>query len=294
MHNAARACAALLLALAPPAIAQQSAPPAPGYVMPDTETWDMTSAAGETYRIFVSRPSGPPPADGLPVLYVLDGNALFAGFAEARRIQQERTPAIGQSIVVGIGYPTDKAYDTVRRTRDFTPALPTPRPITQPGMAPEAAGGNDRFLAFLLERVMPEIARRYRVDTSRQSLFGHSLGGLLALHALYTRPNAFQAVVAASPSLWWNDQGLLAEERAFATRLAAGKLPRPPARLMVLVGENEQRYTNYIDAIALAKRMEPLSAYGLRSRFAILDGEDHMTVPSRAVTTTLRFVHAWP
>src|SRR5690606_2422063 len=71
-----------------------------GYTMPQTETWDMTSDSGETYRIFLSYPGvGEPPADGYPVLYVLDGNAMFAGFAEARRIQEYQD--VGKVIVVG-------------------------------------------------------------------------------------------------------------------------------------------------------------------------------------------------
>ena len=42
------------------------------------------------------------------------------------------------------------------------------------------------------------------------------------------------------------------------------------------------------------KRMEPLSAYGLRTRSQVYAGEGHMTVPSRAVTDTLRFALSWP
>src|SRR3546814_3999354 len=68
-------------AQARPAAAQSP----PGYTMPATQTWDMTADSGKSYRIFVSFPSeGKPPETGYPVLYVLDGNASFAAFAEAR------------------------------------------------------------------------------------------------------------------------------------------------------------------------------------------------------------------
>src|SRR3546814_12135474 len=96
-------------AQARPAAAQSP----PGYTMPATQTWDMTADSGKSYRIFVSFPSeGKPPETGYPVLYVLDGNASFAAFAEARRIQEYYD--IGKSIVVGDGYQTDMPYSEQR------------------------------------------------------------------------------------------------------------------------------------------------------------------------------------
>src|SRR3546814_20086485 len=79
--------------------------------------WDMPSEAGRTYRIFVSFPSqGESPERGYPVLYVLDGNAAFAAFAQARWVQEH--DAVGQSIVVGVGYPTDQP-SAAQRAEDF-------------------------------------------------------------------------------------------------------------------------------------------------------------------------------
>src|SRR5687768_12731246 len=134
-------CAALLglLVMAAPASTQSTAPKAlpspPRYVMPDTEAWEIPGADG-VYRIFVSRPKGEPPEGGFPVLYVLDGNAMFAGFAETRRMV-EWTDA-GKAIVVGVGYPTDMAYD-VRRIDDFTGAPTTSGAYAK--FAKEKSGG---------------------------------------------------------------------------------------------------------------------------------------------------------
>lgn len=281
----------------PAAIAARATPgePAAGYAMPDTEVFDLTARDdGQVYRIFVSRPSQPAPAGGFPVLYVLDANALFPGFAGERRIEEFGKLAGGAAIVVGIGYPTDQAYDMQRRLYDLTPAWPAKMPASQAALAGMKAGGNEHFADFLLGQVSTEIARRYSVAPGRQSLFGHSLGGLFALHMLYTRPTAFEAIVAASPSQWWNDQALLAEERAFTARLAQGKLTSPVARLLLLTGEQDDAATITWDAEALARRLEPLSAHGLRTRFVRLEGEKHVTVPYRAITPTLRFVAGLP
>ncbi|WP_380597033.1 alpha/beta hydrolase [Steroidobacter flavus] len=278
--------AVTLILSAPAARAEQTTPAAtPGYTMPSTHMWEMTSTGGEIYRIFVSYPAADPPADGYPVLYVLDGNASFAGFAEARRIQERFD--LGKSIIVGVGYPTDLAYD-LRRLNDYTMPMLDPPPARWKGLAKYKSGGWDTFLDFLTGKLRTEISKRYKIDLNRQSLFGHSLGGLLALHTLYSRPQAFESIVAASPSLEWNEQGVLAEERAFAARLASGKVGKT-SRLLVVVGGRDVDDDPY-GAESFANRMEQLSGYGLRTRFRRYEEEGHMTVPARAVTDTLRFV----
>jgi tetratricopeptide (TPR) repeat protein len=61
---------------------------------------------------------------------------------------------------------------------------------------------------------MPEIERRYRVAPYK-IFVGHSLGALLAVHILITRPDMFQAYIAASPSLWWDNQHTLHQAQDF-------------------------------------------------------------------------------
>lgn len=259
------------------------------YVLPETEVWDMEAAHGEVYRIYVSRPEGDAPEGGYPVLYVLDGNAMFAGFAEARRIQSVYDKGLDKIIVVGIGFPNTDLYDG-RRLGDFTAPIKTPE--LKAMFAAYPSGKRDEFRNFLLNEVRPEIERRYSVSKRRQSLFGHSLGGLFALHLLYTLPDTFHTIVAASPSVWWDSQAILAEERAFTSRLM--KKPFPTSRVVLLAGELEEEEVVVGDTIALGKRFEALSGYGLRSQYDVLDKETHITVPARAVTTTMRAVMQRP
>lgn len=286
------AAAAVLLCLPVPAACAsppEAAPP-PGHTMPQTHTWDMTAPSGEIYRIMVSFPDAAPPERGFPVLYVLDGNASFASFAETRRML-EWDSHIGKALVVGVGYPTDWAYDA-RRLNDYPPRMVDPPMPLWADLAQHPSGGRDVFADFLTGELRAEIARRYTVDLGRQSLFGHSLGGLFSLHMLYTRPDAFHSIIAASPSMDWNNQGALAEERAFAERLTRGEIGRTP-RLLVLAGGRD------IDdepenAAALVRRLDALSIHGLRARYRQYPEEGHMTVPVRAVPDTLRFVFEPP
>jgi len=73
------------------------------------------------------------------------------------------------------------------------------------------------------------------VDAARRTLFGHSLAGLLAIYALLTRPAAFSQFMAASPSIWWNDESLLGFE---------ARIPRDAPfdnRVFVTLGDSERR-----------------------------------------------------
>lgn len=280
---------ALAMVLAPAAhsaVKPAKAAAAAAYAMPSTQMWDMTADNGEVYRIFVSYPShDQAPPNGYPVLYVLDGNAAFAGFAAARWVQEYQP--VGKMIVVGVGYPTDKAYD-YRRLYDLTAPLLDPPPQAWKELRKYRSGGQDAFLDFLTGKLRAEIGRRFTINPERQSLFGHSLGGIFVLHALFTRPQAFYSLVAASPSIEWNEQGILPEERAFAAQLTSGKI-RNPSRLLVVVGGRDVDDDPYAGE-AFARRMDLLSGHGLRSRLRRYEEEVHISVPARSVTDVLRFI----
>lgn len=137
-----------------------------------------------------------------PVLFVLDAgpgsrvdrivkNAVheLADFGRFR---------IPEMIVVGI------ESNTGERTRDFTPthSLTTPEGGENPNFA--SSGGGDAFLAFIEQELIPHIDQHYRTLAHR-TLFGHSFGGLFAVHAMQRSPTLFQALILSDPALWWDD-----------------------------------------------------------------------------------------
>jgi pimeloyl-ACP methyl ester carboxylesterase len=89
------------------------------------------------------------------------------------------------------------------RTRDLTPT----RVETLPGN-PRArfptSGGADKFLKFIETELIPHVEKQYRVQPFRV-FAGHSLGGLFAVHAMLARPELFNAYLAVSPSLQWDN-----------------------------------------------------------------------------------------
>src|SRR5262249_22194676 len=142
-------------------------------------------------------------------------------------------------------------------------------------------GGQDAFFTFIQEELKPKIEKRFKVNRERQTLFGHSLGGLFVLHVLYTHPEAFQTYVAGSPSLWWNDQSILAEERAFVEKQGA------KVDLFLFVGDRDAKHM-VLDARRLSERLAPLGAHGTRVYFQSFEGEDHVSVLPAAISRAFR------
>uniref|UniRef100_UPI00372008B8 alpha/beta hydrolase n=1 Tax=Streptomyces parvus TaxID=66428 RepID=UPI00372008B8 len=230
-------------------------------VLPQTEQRDIHSRnTGGDYRIFISQPQQPAPKGGYPVLYVLDGNALFPMLAvQADARESSPDPATRASVVVvGIGYPSDALYDIDRRTRDYTP----PAAVARDDSNDLRYGGADRFLAFVQTELKPLIEARYAIDPRRQTLFGHSYGGLFTLYTLMTQPDAFQNYLAASPSIWWNDHQLLEQSGPL---LAESNLQ--PKRLWLTVGEAEEPASSKIPT---SKRERRLIERRMRSNVQVL------------------------
>lgn len=241
-----------------------------------TEQWTLKSAEGREYRIMVSLPEGEVPyTGGFPVIYLLDANAYFPAFHAAKRAQD----SLRGAILVGIGYPSDTPLDFERRAFDLSPPQEPERNVPP-------QGGQDLFLDFIEQRLMPAVDARFKVDHDQRSLVGHSFGGMFGIYALFTRPALFQHVVAISPSLWWRDRYLLAHERDFTRRAHAGELDLIHRSLTMWVGDREMPQ-EIQDVRALQLRLQDLSQYGLRSDFQIEAGEDHMSVPFRVTNRVL-------
>jgi len=150
-----------------------------------------------------------------PVLYVLDGEALFLNAAAAARALQQ-DGLMPPVIIVGV--------ENTNRERDFT-TVPTHPEATPRGLG--AIGGARRFSQFVREELIPFVDRRYRTVPSRM-LIGHSLGGLAAMHILATSPETFRGYVTLEPSLWWDRRAVadsairsLRNSRSLTGRLVA-------------------------------------------------------------------------
>ncbi|BDG45624.1 alpha/beta hydrolase [Parageobacillus sp. KH3-4] len=261
------------------------------FTIPRTEQRVMYSRAGNReYRIFVARPDGEPPPSGFPVIYLLDANAVFGTMVEAMRVQASRSDKTGvvPTVIVGIGYPTEMPFAPAR-FYDFTmPASVDELPARPDGTAWPEMGGAEAFLKFIEEELKPEIECEFEIDRERQALFGHSLGGLFALHVLFTKPTAFRTYIAGSPSIHWNKRFLLEAEQQFVSRLERETLN---VDILLAVGELERSHKSRIsnNAKELAERLSALAHRGVYVEFEEFEGEGHVSVLPALVSRALRF-----
>ncbi|MFS2324741.1 alpha/beta hydrolase-fold protein [Brucella sp. H1_1004] len=190
---------------------------------PQVSSFDL-QANGIDYRIFVAAPVEKAPAEGFPVVYMTDGNRMLPIAAKL----MEKDPKLN-SVYVGIGYPTEDKDEIVRlRYFDLTP--PTPDELIPVQTNIPNTGGRDAFFEFINHQVKAEIEKRFIIDKGKQALFGHSLGGLFTLYALFNHTGSFQTYASADPSIWWNGRSILADKNKF---VEAFKANPSPIRLLI-------------------------------------------------------------
>ncbi|KFN02796.1 alpha/beta hydrolase [Bacillus clarus] len=256
----------------------------------NTEQWKIYSTVeNREYQIHISKPKQPAPDSGYPVIYVLDGNAFFQTFHEAIKIQSVRAEKTGVSpaIVVGIGYPIKGAFSGAERCYDFTPSILSENaPLKPDGKPWPKSGGAHNFLKFIEEELKPQIENSFEIDRGKQTIFGHSLGGLFALHVLFTNINAFQNYFISSPSIWWNNQSVLEKEGTFIKEL---NKENAEARVFLTVGGLEREHM-VVDANALSERFLQLQHDKFRFKFYEAEGENHASVVPTSLSKGLRFI----
>lgn len=264
--------------------------------VPWAEQWTVVSAAGQRkYRIFAAKPLAPPPASGYPVIYVLDANSIFGTVVEALRLQSGRPEKTGvvPALIIGIGYDTEDPFSP-ERFYDYTPE-PTDSILHRfDGTSMPEQGGASSFLQFIEEELKVLIEEEYPVDRSRQTIFGHSLGGLFVLYTLFTKPDSFRYYVAGSPSLHWNERLMSEEEQRFINRLARSDMEEgeslAPIEVLLGMGELENTHItrNSERARALADRLSAHAALGVKAEYAEYAGEGHVSVLPVLINRALR------
>ena len=205
-----------------------------------------------------------------PVVYLLDGENNFH-HTTATLDTLSRLAHIPELIVV--------AVDNTDRTRDLTPSRVHPVADDEEDAFP-TSGGADRFLDFFEHELIPHVEASYRVAPYR-ILIGHSFGGLFAVHALTHRTDLFDAFIAISPSLWWDDGQPVADARAlFAESSSLSK-----HLFTSLAEEVEIMRGPYKEFTELLRYEAP---EGLEWRAMNMDGDDHGTTTIRSTYSGIR------
>ena len=223
------------------------------------------------------------PGKQLPVVYVTDGNIMFpivASTVSGSLISAE----LPEMIVVGIGHhmgpvlgnPAASQKWMVARTKHLTPTVVTEVAGT--------TGGGEKYLRFIREELIPLIDSKYATNPQDRTLFGHSLGGLFTLYALFRHPDTFSRYIAGSPSLRWDNGVLFQHEREFAedrNSLAA--------KVFISVGSLEPEPMGTL-AKQMADILKSRNYNGLELTYMSLDGETHFSCVGQAISRGLRVV----
>jgi len=235
----------------------------------------VSKVNGHRYAIRVALPLTKAPNEGYAVLYVLDGYWYFASATEL--VRMVLSDPVSNAVVVGIGYPEDPPFikkvlaqrgplpsslaglplrwsaPFLERGYDLTPSADDSSLAaeTVPGSPPWRSanvGGVDEFLKVIETEIKPRIANLTHINRSNQAIFGHSFGGLAVLHALFVEPDAFRTFIIASPSIWWNNKAVLADEGTFSKEVTTG---RAQPRVLLTVGSEESTPQKLLDSWGL-------------------------------------------
>ena len=208
-----------------------------------------------------------------PVLYLLDGDGHFhsaTGVVQFMSSGINGNVQIPELIVVAI--------PNTNRTRDLTPSHTTMGFDGEETDFLQESGGGDAFLKFVRTELFPKIDSDYRTAPHR-TLVGHSLGGLLALHALLDAPDMFQSYIAIDPSLWWDDKLLVRQ----AEKIRADNHERRSS-VYISLANNSDIETGEPGLMEEAGRefgrtLAGAEYSGIRSTLQYFEAEDHGSVP---------------
>jgi len=204
-----------------------------------------------------------------PILFTLDGYFLWpTGIVDYLSFSGN----IPQMIVVSI-----KNTD---RERDFTPT----KSKNIEGEFVPTSGGAKKFLQFLEKELIPYIDKNYRTEPYRL-IAGHSMGGLFVTYALLENPTIFQAYIAVSATLPWDNEILKRE----ANKKLKSKYPR---NLFFSLSMDSQKTHMYEASKNFIKQLEIKKPENLKWKFTRYEKEDHISCFLIAFYESLRELYS--
>ena len=202
-----------------------------------------------------------------------------------------------EMIVVGVGSPSAEGLSGVgRRIEEFSPPGQGFAPSGLNSAAfqkvapfPEYPHRAEDFLSFLSDELRPLIAKEFRTSGSH-ILHGHSLGGLFAGYALFTRPQLFQKMIIGSPAMANVGDAVVELEKEFAK--SHSKLS-----VDIFIGaggaEGNEWFLNAGGILSstarFIERLKLRNYEGLTIKSQFYTGENHYTVAPRIVSDGPRY-----
>lgn len=207
--------------------------------------------------------------ESYPIMIVLDGGSHFhytTGLTRYLAINQ----FIPELLVIAI--------QNTDRSRDLTPPSQVQTEIERL----PTHGGAANFQTFIADELIPWVEENYRTRPYK-ILVGHSFGGLFAINSLVTRPEIFDAYIAISPSLQWNDQRLVDRAETFFDNTEELDIS-----LFMTVGNEGNSLLGGVRK--LSGVLDEKSPSGFEWHFEHMPLETHGSVPQRSTYQGLEFI----
>jgi len=198
-------------------------------------------------------------------MYLLDGGFHFH---HASGIVQflSRQGLMPEMIVIAI--------TNVDRSRDFSPTHTEKIPTS---------GGAEKFMKFLSDEMIPFVDGNYRT-LSYDILVGHSFGGTFATYALLKEPDIFNAYIAISPFLMYDDDFLVKQAEKKMKNKYNDKV-----QFFMTVGDEP----NYFESLDKFSRIiETNSPEGFDLKYVQMKNENHVSIPHLSIYNGLEWVYA--
>jgi predicted alpha/beta superfamily hydrolase len=228
--------------------------------------------------IHVPKKDSANPDKTFPVLYLLDGENHFH-ILSAYIDYLSHYEIIPPIMVVGI--------ISKDRRKDLTPTKSTIDYFGTADSTYNTSGGNEHFFQFLQVELIPYIESNYKVEPYK-IFAGHSFGGITTINCMFTHPDMFNAWIAISPSLWWDNKYIL--------KLVENKLTKSVylnKKLFYSVGNEGIKDPNsfHTDVLKFDSLIVKKAPKGLVYKYKSYPEESHMSEPIVAYYDALRFIY---
>ncbi len=161
-----------------------------------------------------------------PVVYFHDGQNVFdeATSYSGEWRADETLSALAAEGTEAIAIAVPNGGD--RRYHEYSPARHPEFPSERGG------GGGDQYVEFLIGSVKAQVDSSFRTLSApaHTVVVGSSMGGLISLHALFTRPDVFGGAGVMSPAFWACDGEAFGRVR---------RSPLPNGRIWLDIGGQE-------------------------------------------------------
>ena len=213
-----------------------------------------------------------------PVIYLLDGkqHTVFTGSTMERLSEAGVIP---EMIIVGI-----PNWD---RTRDLTPTHTTRDEKGRESDSQKTSGGGNNFVDFIEKELFEYIDSAY--STMPYRIFvGHSYGGLLVTHTLFSERNLFNSYISIDPSLYWDNYYLVNRVKS-NTQTNFNKNVLYTASTINPKNPNDSS-NNGVGIRSLENILKNKLLKGLDYKFENFEDDNHGSVPPIGIIKGLRYV----